>query len=55
MELITLKEVGELLGISQVSLWKIRKVDARFPEPLGYSKRNLKFRKDEIESWMARQ
>lgn len=51
MELLTLKELCELLQCSQQSIWRKRK-KGKFPSPVESMLPTLRWRKTVIEHWL---
>lgn len=51
MELLTTKNLRELLQCSQQSLWRKRKQD-NFPKPVQALLPSLRWRKTDIEAWL---
>jgi predicted DNA-binding transcriptional regulator AlpA len=50
--LLCTREVCARLGISRTQLHRLRNAGA-FPQPLKVSQRSVRFRTDDIETWLA--
>lgn len=48
---ISQKEITQKLGISLVTLWRLRRAGS-FPEPVQISARRLGWRQDDIEKYL---
>ncbi len=53
MELIDIKEVARILGISPRLAWRLRDSGKLPPEVRIPSSRLVKFRKSDVEQWIA--
>jgi predicted DNA-binding transcriptional regulator AlpA len=52
IQLLSPNKVAELLGISRVTLWRMRQEDDTFPSPYQITERRIGFLKSEIEAWV---
>ena len=50
--LMTVKELGELLGLDRVTIYRLRK-EGRFPRPLQLGPRTIRWRQSQIQEWIA--
>ena len=50
--LLTVKEVGELIGLDRVTIYRLRQ-QGRFPRPIQLGKRTIRWRTSEIQEWIA--
>ena len=51
-QMLSASEVAALIGVSSVTLWRLRK-RPDFPKGLKISERCLRWRKGQIEDWLA--
>jgi prophage regulatory protein len=52
-ELFSVKEVASMLGTSRRTVWKLRRVGV-LPEPVRLSKRLVRWRRADIDDYLAR-
>ncbi|WP_367276266.1 helix-turn-helix transcriptional regulator [uncultured Erythrobacter sp.] len=53
--LLTIKEVMALTGIkSRTSIYSLMETDGRFPRPLKFGTRGLRFRNSELQTYIRR-
>ena len=52
MKLLTRKETADLLRLSAPTLWRLRKSDVTFPNPVKISDRRIAFIESEILAWV---
>jgi len=50
--ILTESEVRKIVGMSRTTLWRMR-LDGRFPKPLDMGTRSVRYRRADIESWVA--
>lgn len=50
--LMSVKDVAKLLGVSVRSVWRMRK-RGQLPSPLPLAKQTLRWRREEVEQWIA--
>ena len=50
--MLSASEVAEMLGVSSVTLWRLRK-RRDFPKGMKVSERCFRWRKSQIEDWLA--
>ena len=47
------KQIAERFGISRVTVWRWRKADPTFPQPITLSTGCVRFRLADVEKWEA--
>lgn len=47
------KQIAERFGISRVTVWRWRKADPTFPQPITLSPGCVRFRLADVEKWEA--
>jgi excisionase family DNA binding protein len=50
--LLSVKDVAKLLGVSVRTVWRMRK-RGQLPDPMQLSEQTLRWRREEIEQWVA--
>ncbi|MHC9236614.1 helix-turn-helix transcriptional regulator [Pseudooceanicola sp. 502str34] len=50
---LTDKQVGERYGVSRVTIWRWKKTDPTFPNPVNLSPGCVRFRISDLEAWEA--
>lgn len=53
-KLLTTNQVLELLGVSQATLYKMKR-DHNFPQPIPLTTRGYRYRTDDINEWLESQ
>lgn len=54
--LMTVSEVAKFLGLSRAYVYRLRKANPDFPQPIYLTPKAPRFRREEIEAWIdARQ
>jgi len=52
MKVIRLNELVEVLGVSKVTIWRWRKSDQGFPQPVLMGPKLIGWNEAEIQSWL---